>query len=183
MKKLHLAAAALVAIAAGAAQAQVSVGASVNINVPGVYGRVDIGAPGVAYVAPPVVYAQPVVIEPTPVAVQQRPIYLYVPVEHQRDWRHHCGYYHACGQPVYFVKEEWVHDRYVNQLLAGQFRDETRGELVALITRLKKERDADGVILGGTELPLLLTTPTIADLPVLDTTELHVAAIVERLRS
>jgi hypothetical protein len=113
MKKLHLAAAALVAIAAGAAQAQVSVGASVNINVPGVYGRVDIGAPGVAYVAPPVVYAQPVVIEPTPVAVQQRPIYLYVPVEHQRDWRHHCGYYHACGQPVYFVKEEWVHDRYV----------------------------------------------------------------------
>ncbi len=78
---------------------------------------------------------------------------------------------------------EWVHDRYVNQLLAGQFRDETRGELVALITRLKKERDADGVILGGTELPLLLTTPTIADLPVLDTTELHVAAIVERLRS
>lgn len=78
---------------------------------------------------------------------------------------------------------EWVHDRYVNQLLAGQFRDETRGELVALITRLKKERDADGVILGGTELPLLLTTATIADLPVLDTTELHVAAIVERLRS
>jgi hypothetical protein len=34
-------------------------------------------------------------------------------VDHQRDWRHHCGYYHACGQPVYFVKEEWVHDRYV----------------------------------------------------------------------
>ena len=59
------------------------------------------------------VYAQPVVIEPMPVAVQQRPIYLYVPLEHQRDWRHHCGYYRACGQPVYFVREEWVHDRYV----------------------------------------------------------------------
>ena len=113
MKKIHLAAAALVAIAAGAAQAQVSVGASVNINVPGVYGRVDIGAPGVTYVVPPVVYAQPVVIEPTRVAVHQRPIYLYVPEAHQRDWRHHCAAYGACGQPVYFVKEEWVHDRYV----------------------------------------------------------------------
>lgn len=77
----------------------------------------------------------------------------------------------------------WVHDRYVNQLLVGQFRDETRGELVALISRLKDEHEADGVILGGTELPLLLTTPTIADLPVLDTTDLHVAAIVERMRS
>lgn len=76
----------------------------------------------------------------------------------------------------------WVHDRYVNQLLVGQFRDETRNELVALITRLKQEQQADGVILGGTELPLLFSAPTIADLPVLDTTELHVAAIVEELQ-
>ena len=113
MKKIHLAVAALVAIAAGAAQAQVSVGASVNINVPGVYGRVDIGGPGVAYAPPPVVYTQPVVIAPSPVAIQQRPVYLYVPEVEQRDWRHHCGAYGACGQPVYFVREQWVHDRYV----------------------------------------------------------------------
>jgi hypothetical protein len=114
MNKLHLAAAALVALAAGAAQAQVSVGASVNINVPGVYGRVDIGAPapGVAFVAPPVVYAQPVVIAPTAIAVQQRPVYLYVPEAHQHDWAHHCAAYGACGQPVYFVREDWVRDRY-----------------------------------------------------------------------
>jgi hypothetical protein len=113
MKKIHLAAAALVAVAAGAAQAQVSVGAAININVPGVYGRVDIGAPGPAFVAPPVVYAQPVVIESSPVAIHRRPIYLYVPDAYQRDWRHHCGAYGACGQPVYFVREQWVHDRYV----------------------------------------------------------------------
>ena len=112
MKKIHLqfVAAALVALAGGAAQAQVTVGASVNINVPGVYGRVDIGAPvaGVAFVPPPVVYAQPVVIAPTPVAIHQRPIYLYVPEAHQRDWRHHCAAYGACGQRVYFVQESWV---------------------------------------------------------------------------
>jgi hypothetical protein len=115
MKKIHLqiAAAALVALAGGAAQAQVSVGASIDVNVPGVYGRVDIGNPGVAYVAPPVVYAQPMVILPSRVAVQQRPIYLYVPEAHQRDWAHHCRAYGACGQPVYFVREQWVHDRYV----------------------------------------------------------------------
>jgi hypothetical protein len=60
-----------------------------------------------------VVYAQPVVIAPTPVAVRQRPIYLYVPEAHQHDWAHHCAAYGACGQPVYFVQERWVHDRYV----------------------------------------------------------------------
>jgi hypothetical protein len=117
MKKIHLqlAVAALVALAGGAAQAQVSVGASLNINVPGVYGRVDIGGPqvGVAFVAPPVVYAQPMIIAPSPVAIHQRPIYLYVPEAHQRDWAHHCAAYGACGQPVFFVKEQWVHDRYV----------------------------------------------------------------------
>ena len=117
MNKIHLqiAAAALVALAGGAAQAQVSVGASININVPGVYGRVDIGPPqgGVTFVAPPVVYAQPMIIAPSPIAVQQRPIYLYVPEAHQHDWAHHCAAYGACGQPVYFVREQWVHDRYV----------------------------------------------------------------------
>ena len=76
----------------------------------------------------------------------------------------------------------WVHDRYVGQLLKGDFREDTRGEFVALITRMRDADGVDGVILGGTELPLLLQSPLIADLPVLDTTALHVAAIVRRLR-
>ena len=77
---------------------------------------------------------------------------------------------------------EWVHDRYVNQLLRGEFRDETRADFVTLIDRLRDEYDLHGVILGGTELPLLLRAPTIAGLPTLDTTALHVDAIPERLR-
>ncbi len=36
-----------------------------------------------------------------------------MPEAHQHDWAHHCAAYGACGQPVYFVREEWVHDRYV----------------------------------------------------------------------
>jgi aspartate racemase len=76
----------------------------------------------------------------------------------------------------------WVHDRYVGELLLGDFRDETRLQFVELVRRLRREDPIEGVILGGTELPLLLTTPVIADLPALDTTALHVAAIVERLR-
>jgi len=77
----------------------------------------------------------------------------------------------------------WVHERYVGELLKGDFRDDTRRQVISLVGRLRDEKGVEGVILGGTELPLLLTSPVIADVPALDTTALHVAAIVERLRS
>ena len=54
---------------------------------------------------------------------------------------------------------------------------------IALVDKLRREHNADGVILGGTELPLLLGGTEIAGLPALDTTELHVAAIVARLEN
>ncbi len=76
----------------------------------------------------------------------------------------------------------WVHGRYMGELLKGAFRDATRDGFVALIGRLRAEEGIDGVILGGTELPLLLSSSVIAGVPALDTTELHVRAIVARLR-
>ncbi len=76
-----------------------------------------------------------------------------------------------------------VHERYVGELLKGDFREETRQQVVALITRLRDEEGIDGLVLGGTELPLLLRAPEIAGLPALDTTALHVEAIVQRLRA
>ena len=75
----------------------------------------------------------------------------------------------------------WVHDRYVGELLRGEFREATRQEFLALLGRLRDESAVDGVILGGTELPLLLREPVLAGLPALDTTALHVDAIVARL--
>jgi aspartate racemase len=76
----------------------------------------------------------------------------------------------------------WVHERYVGQFLKGEFREDTRREFLSLVGRLRDAEGIDGVILGGTELPLLLSTAMVADLPALDTTALHVAAIVRRLR-
>lgn len=77
----------------------------------------------------------------------------------------------------------WVHERYIEELLRGEFRDDTRRQFVELVGRLREEKGVEGVILGGTELPLLLPSPVIVDIPALDTTALHVAAIVKRLRS
>jgi hypothetical protein len=103
-----LAALVLPAALAAPAAAQVGVGVSVTINQPGVYGRIDIGN----MPPPPVMLPQPVVIAPTPVAVYQRPVYLYVPPGHQKNWAKYCAHYAACGQPVYFVQEAWVRERW-----------------------------------------------------------------------
>lgn len=94
--------------AATSVTAQPSVGVSIGINQPGVYGRIDIGnlAP------PPLVYAQPIIIRQPRVVVRQEPVYLYAPPGHQKNWAKHCARYSACGQPVYFVQERWVRERY-----------------------------------------------------------------------
>jgi aspartate racemase len=93
-----------------------------------------------------------------------------------------CARYGIAVVPPNDTDRAWLHERYVGELLRGEFRDDTRRQLVSLISRLRDEERIDGVILGGTELPLLFSAPVVADVPALDTTALHVAAIVNRLR-
>lgn len=97
-------------------------------------------------------------------------------------------YPEACarrGAAVVLPNDEeraWIHERYMGELLKGEFREETRQKFTAIVERLRDDGDIEAVILGGTELPLLLTGPAIAGLPILDTTALHVEALVRRLR-
>ena len=93
-----------------------------------------------------------------------------------------CGRYGISVVLPDMAERAWVHERYVGELLKGEFRENTRRQLTSLVTRLRDQEGVEGVILGGTELPLLLSTPVVAEIPALDTTALHVAAIVNRLR-
>ena len=113
----------VLALASAGAVAQPQVGVTVRVNQPGLYGRIDIGALPPAVPPPVYVYPQPVVVVPGPVAVHQRPIYLHVPPGHEMHWSRHCAEYHACGQPVYFVRDDW----YREHLHHG--RDERRREV------------------------------------------------------
>jgi len=122
MKKLLTLA--LAACALAPAFAQTSVGVSIGINQPGVYGRIDIGN----YPQPRLYYPQPVIIAPGPVAVYQQPIYLYVPPGHQKNWGKHCARYNACAQPVYFVQEDWVRERYDERRGYDNRRDDRRDD-------------------------------------------------------
>jgi hypothetical protein len=108
VKKLATLAVLVAVCATSSAFAQTNVGVSIGINQPGIYGRIDIGN----YPQPVVINPQPVIIVQAPVVVHRQPIYLYVPPGHQKNWGKHCARYNACGQPVYFVQEQWVRDRY-----------------------------------------------------------------------
>ena len=91
----------------GAAHAQVA--ASISLGDPGFYGRVDIGdAP-----APRFINRAPVVGIRVQGGELPPPIYLHVRPGYERDWRHHCREYDACGQPVYFVRHDWYANTYV----------------------------------------------------------------------
>ena len=75
----------------------------------------------------------------------------------------------------------FVHHVYFSELVIGRFTDETRTRLVDVIERMKTRQDVDAVILGGTELPLILPEPTYAGVPVLDATGVHVEAAIDWL--
>jgi hypothetical protein len=105
----HFLFAAVVATLAGAALAT-DVGVSVSVGQPGFYGRIDIGN----VLQPQLIYTAPMIIQPVPVGVVRQPIYLRVPPGHAKKWDKHCHRYNACGQPVYFVQENWYQNQYQN---------------------------------------------------------------------
>jgi aspartate racemase len=77
--------------------------------------------------------------------------------------------------------QEFAHTKYFTELVAGRFLAETRQGFFALIERLRAHEGIDGVILGGTELPLILKDGDLPGLPFLDTTGIHVDEVVTRL--
>ena len=70
-----------------------------------------------------------------------------------------------------------VHDIIYRELAFGDVREESRRTYVATIEELMR-RGAQGVILGCTEIPLLIKEKD-SPVPVFDTTALHAAAAVE----
>jgi len=89
------------------------VGVSINVSQPGFYGRIDVGR----VPSPVVIYPQPIIIEQRPVAVVRQPIYLRVPPGHEKNWGKYCNRYGACGQPVYFVQDNWYRNVYAPRVM------------------------------------------------------------------
>jgi aspartate racemase len=75
----------------------------------------------------------------------------------------------------------YIHDKYFAELVKGVFLPETRQQLLAIIDGMKERDDIGGVILAGTELPLILRGVHLPGVAFLDTTQIHVQAIVREL--
>ena len=76
-------------------------------------------------------------------------------------------------------EQDYIHDKYVNELIPGKFLPQARAGLMAIAARMKQQEGIQGLILGGTELPLILTDSSSLGIPFLDTTQIHVEAILE----
>ena len=74
----------------------------------------------------------------------------------------------------------FIHEKYLGELLIGKFLPETRAGIMKIAQRMKAEESVEAIVLAGTELPLLLREAR-SDIQFLDTTEIHVEAVVEEL--
>ncbi|MGD2148236.1 MAG: aspartate/glutamate racemase family protein [Anaerolineae bacterium] len=70
-----------------------------------------------------------------------------------------------------------VNDVIYQELVAGEIHDESRRAYIGIIQRLAR-RGAEGVILGCTEIPLLVTEQD-AGIPLFDTTAIHAEAALQ----
>lgn len=77
-------------------------------------------------------------------------------------------------------EQEFIHQKYIGELLKNQFLPETREQIMRIAQRLKGEAGVETIALAGTELPLLLREAK-SDIEFLDTSIIHVDAIVEEL--
>ena len=83
------------------------IGVSISVGQPGFYGRIDIGG----FSQPQVINVQPMIVGSVP--GNRPPLYLHVPPGHAKHWKKYCHEYNACGEPVFFVRDDWYNREYV----------------------------------------------------------------------
>ena len=78
-------------------------------------------------------------------------------------------------------EQEYIHEKYFGELLKDVFLPETRDRFLTIADEMKARDGIEAVILGGTEIPLLLRTEEHNDIQLLDTTRIHVDRLIEEM--
>jgi len=68
--------------------------------------------------------------------------------------------------------QDYIHDKIMNELVNGRIVEETRRELSRIARVMASKQGIEALILGCTELPLILSREVVG-MPVLDTTRIH----------
>ncbi len=75
-------------------------------------------------------------------------------------------------------EQQLIHHKLFSEIELGIFKDSTREELLAIAKRMVDEEEIDALILGCTELPLILTESKYG-IPFLNTTAIHCESIIK----
>lgn len=74
---------------------------------------------------------------------------------------------------------ELIDYKVFSEIELGIFKEDTRRFLIGIIEKMVREQHIDSMILGCTEFPLILKESGYAGIPMLNTTKVHVDAIVK----
>jgi aspartate racemase len=74
-------------------------------------------------------------------------------------------------------EQRLIHDKLFSEIELGIFKDSTREELLSIAKRMVDEDQIDSLVLGCTELPLILTESKY-DIPFLNTSAIHCESII-----
>jgi aspartate racemase len=69
----------------------------------------------------------------------------------------------------------------MTELVFNKIVPETKERLIQIIKELKEKESIEGLILGGTELPLILKQSDFENIKIFNTTEIHVESIVAKM--
>lgn len=75
-------------------------------------------------------------------------------------------------------EQDLIHEVIYKELCLGVCNKKSRDEYIKIIKRLEEEYECEGVILGCTEIAMLIKQGYV-DIPIYDTTKLHVLSAVE----
>jgi aspartate racemase len=78
-------------------------------------------------------------------------------------------------------EQDYIHEKYFGELLKDTFLPETRTKFLAIADEMKARDGIEALILGGTEIPLLLRTEEHNGIQLLDTTRIHVDRLIEEM--
>ena len=78
-------------------------------------------------------------------------------------------------------EQNYIHEKYFGELLKDQFLPETRVRFLEIADAMKAREGIEALILGGTEIPLLLRAEEHNGIHFLDTTRIHVDRLIEEM--
>jgi len=78
-------------------------------------------------------------------------------------------------------EQAYIHEKYLGELLKDKFLPETRERFLAIADAMKTRAGIEAVILGGTEIPLLLRAESHNGIKFLDTTRIHVDRLIDEM--